>query len=204
MTYDFHSCVEFDQVWHFARVLTRIVHVYGHVRDLGSIPIKHLSLAQMVQELELDQVWHFMQVWCVSFTCTATWETWDPTHLIRHHQIPPVRLFSTHLSSSNGSRVRAWQVLHFTSIWHVSFTCTAMWETWDLSQSIRHHQIPPFWLFTRFSRSNNSRVRDWPSLMLYLWTTHVVHMYNHVRDLGPILIYQAPSNTPILTIYTPI
>ena len=149
MTYDFHSCVEFDQVWHFARVLTRIVHVYGHVRDLGSIPIKHLSLAQMVQELELDQVWHFMQVWCVSFTCTATWETWDPTHLIRHHQIPPVRLFSTHLSSSNGSRVRAW-----------------------------------------------------PSLTLYVHMTCVIHVYSHVRDLGHIPINQAPSNSPILTIYT--
>ena len=119
----------------------------------------HTSLDQTVQELEHDQVWHFTCVWHISFTYTVTWETWDPSQWIRHHQLPPVWLF-THLSSSNGSRVRAWpsfDTLH--AYRHVADTCTDTWEAWDPSQCVRHPKIPPLWPLAHLSSSNGSGVR---------------------------------------------
>ena len=121
----------------------------------------------------------------MSFTCTATWETWDPSQCVWHHQIPPVWLFTRH-SSSNGSRVRAWPSFDtFHAYRHVADTCTDTWETWNPSQCVWHHQIPPVWLFTCLSSSNGSRVRAWPSfdtLHVYRHVADKCHVYPHVVD----------------------
>ena len=52
----------------------------------------------------------------------------------------------------------------------MSFMCTATWETWDPSQWVWHHQIPPVWVFIQLSSSNGSGVRAWPSLTFYAYT----------------------------------
>ena len=43
---------------------------------------------------------------------------------------------------------------------HVLDMCTAMWQTWDQYQLIRHPKTSPFWPFPRLSNSNRSRVRE--------------------------------------------